>query len=282
MDKIPPRTSSRMVVTVGNGLLQAFTEEAGNLAVTVDRQWQCEPQDVLPRLEDSVYEEPSLFEDVETALLIRPAMTVVAPAELVGDDSLAVKAIMNQYDLSDAKECFAEPMEDSDGNLLLYSLPAGVRDFIGRCFPTENVSHVLLPLVKHFASVAGKESGDRMWVDIGPRSADVVAFSDGRLLLANTWHFRDESELVYYLVFAWRTLGFDSDAGQLLVSGTGELRRQIMSSLRKYVNYVAMPVLPRDVKSAVSSGIPLSVALTLYKTGREHGHHGKETAATQE
>lgn len=273
-----------MVVTVGNGLLQSFTAEGGGCVTTVDRRWQCEPQDALARLEDAVYEEPSLFEEIETALLFRPDMTVVAPGELLDDDPEGVKAIMDEYDLSATKECYQESAEDADGNRILYSLPAGLRDFMGRCLPTENVSHALSPLVKHFGRVAEKERGERMWVDFGERSADVVAFRDGHLLLANTWNFRDVSELIYYLVYAWRTLGMDSNSGQLLVSGGGEKRGEVMASLRRYVNYVAMPVLPREVKSAVASGVPLSAALTLRQMERDNnaGARHSENESTEQ
>lgn len=247
-----------MVVNAGNGILQASVGDGGAMSMPIDRRWQCEPADALSRLEDMVYEQPSLFDDIDTTLLLSPTVSVVTPRELVGDDPDAIAAVLDRYDLSEAKDCFAEPIGDADDNLLLYTMPAGVRGFLGRCFPTEKVSHELLPFVRCFLSAAFAEGGDRMWADIHDSRVDVAAFRDGRLLLLNTWRWHASADILYYLVCCWRTLGLDSAGGQLCVSGPADVRGALLPELRKYVNYVAMPSLPRNVRSLLSSGLPLN------------------------
>lgn len=248
-----------MVVEVGNGLLLAAVGDGDSMEMTVGRHWQCEPVDALSRLEDAVYEQPTLFDDVATTLLLAPTATTVVPRELVGDDDDAIAAVLDRYDLSEAKDCFAEPIGDADDNMLLYTLPAGMRGFLERCFPTEKVSHRLLPFLRCFMASASAEGGDRMWADIHDKRVDVAAFRDGHLLLANTWHWHASSDILYYLVYCWRTLALDSGSGQLCVSGDASVRNSLLPELRKYINYVAMPSLPRNVKNALSTGLPLNM-----------------------
>lgn len=257
----PETSADCMVVVVGNGSLQVYSGRGeGEIAMPVDLSWQCEPADALTRLEDVVYEKPELFDDVPMALLLRPTVTTVVPSELLsGNQEESVAAILDRYDLSDAKDCFAEPIGDADGNMLLYTMPAGMRGFLERCFPTERICHELLPFLKCFMPIAAAEKGDRMWADVHGSYVDVAAFRDGRLLIANRWHWRGEKDIVYYLVYLWRTLGLDGDSGHLCVSGPSELRNRITSEMRHYINYVTMPELPREVKTQVSAGVPVSV-----------------------
>lgn len=258
-----------MAVVAGDGILQQVLAAAdGKLSTDIDRRWSCEPADSLTRLEDAVYEEQSLFEDMDTTVLLRPTVSVLVPSELISaDDSEAVCAVMDRYDLSEAKECFAEPAEDADGNILLYSMPAGMRGFLERSFPTEKIGHALIPLIRAASAEAGK--GDFMWADIQTGRADVAAFRDGHTLLLNSWRFREPEDAAYYLTYAWRVAGMDAASGRMHVSGEAALRSAVVPMLRDHIGYVTMaPALPRAVKDANSAGVPLCAALALDAAGR--------------
>ena len=254
-----------MVLLVGNGVLQACVgREEGAPEMVVDRHWSAEPADSLARLEDVVYEHPLLFDDVKSVVLLHPSMTTLAPSALIQDSEIeSVDAVMDKYDLSEDKECFAETIGDADDNQLLYSMPRGMYGFLERCFPTEHIHHSLNPFLNCFLPSASAARGDAMWVDLHGDSADVAAFRDGRLLLANTWNYRSETDIVYYLVMVWRTLGMDADSGHLYLSGPAKARSNVTAMLRKYINYVAMPSVARELKDSVAAGIPLSMAVAL-------------------
>lgn len=258
-------TVERMVLAVGDGCLKAVMQYSdGSVVMPFNKRWHCEPVDALSRLEDEVYEHPELFEDVRMSLLLIPSLYTIAPESLVSSDgSSAIEKILDEFDLSENKECFCEKLGDTDNNLLLFSLPSGMRGFLQRCFPTDNVSSALLPYIKNYLPVASSDKGDRMWVDITETSADVVAFRNGRLLLANTWHWKSETDLAYYLLYAWTTLELDKEAGHLYVSGVNDIRQKVITLLRKYINYVASATLSAFHKEISGNGIPLSMACEL-------------------
>ena len=257
--------AQRMVVSAGPGSLQvAVAYDTGEVALTEDIRWQCEPADALARLEDMVYERPDLFEDIPMTLLLKPSLTTLAPLSLLSENrDQAVEKILDQFDPSTDKECFSEKIGDIDENVLLYSMPGGIAGFLERCFPTERVNHELMAFLQCFLPSARKERGDRMWADITGSCIHVAAFRNGHLLLANTWHCSGDNDMVYYLIFVWRTLGLDADNGKFYLSGQADVRSRVTAQLRKHINYVAIPSLPRELKTAINSGVPLAMAYAL-------------------
>lgn len=258
--------SKQMVVVAGSGVLQQALHHAdGTSALQIDHRWQCEPIDALSRLEDAVYEEQSLFDDLDTTLLLRPTVSTIVPRALLSpDDSDAIRAVMDHYDPTEAKDCFTEPIGDDDDNLLLYSMPAGIRGFLERSFPTEDIRHALLPMLQYFCSTAATIKGDCMWADVQTSRVDVIAFRSGHLLHANSWKFREPEDAAYYIAYTWQTLGLDTETGQLSISGKTSLRNAIVPTLRRHINYVTMATIPQTVKEANASGVPLCAALTLH------------------
>lgn len=260
-------TPQRMVVAAGPASLQAAVMyDNGDIVLTEDIRWQCEPSDALAKLKDMIYERPALFDDIPMTLLLKPSMSTLAPHELIAEgQEEAIEKILTEFDPSDDKDCFSEEIGDCDSNELLYSLPGGVAGFLERCFPTEHISHELTPFLQCILPSASRGKGDQMWADIHGNYIHLAAFRNGHLLLANTWHWSGETDVVYYLIYVWKTLGLDMDNGKLYLSGPNDVRTRVTSELRKYINYVAIPSLPREVKSALSAGLPLSMAYALRK-----------------
>jgi len=258
---LPEETSvsARMVITAGDGVLLQTLAVAGNeISVAVERHWQCEPSQAQSTLEDAVYEEQGLFEETDTVLLLKSNWSAIVPRHLLGDDTDAPRKVMDMYDLSETHETFLDPLGDEEDNMLLYTMPAGMRPFLERCFPTERVSHRLVPFFRFVAQKAANTKEETMWVDVRPGNVDVAAFRDGKLVLLNSWRFREASDAAGYLSFAWRTLGFDAAKGKLMVSGEASLRAAVIPLLRRQVNYVATATLPRDIKEPNSAGVPLA------------------------
>lgn len=251
--------STAMVVTAGNGtLVQLLSGDDGTVSMPVVRNWHCEPTQARAQLEDAVYEQQELFMDGSMSLLLKSDFSTIVAKELIGDDDNAAKKVMALYDLSNSSECFMDALDDADGNMLLYTMPQGVRGFLERCFPTERVCHRLVPFYRFVSSKSEAGSGEMMWADLYAGGLDVVAFRNGRLVLLNSWGgIRELADAAYYLAFAWQTSGFDAAKGKLIVSGDAELRTGVMPLLRRYVNYVTSATLPREIKEPNFKGVPL-------------------------
>lgn len=93
----------------------------------------------------------------------------------------------------------------------------------------------------------------------------MAAWRDGRLLHAGTWACKPGADAAYYLLFAWRALRLDSAQGELRVSGTELMRREVMTMLRHHINYVGLTVTDSATAVALSRGVGLSQALVANK-----------------
>ena len=252
----------RLLLTVGmRGLDAVFHNAKTRVCVPyVSRRWECPEPDVLRHIEDAVYDDPLLPDDYDTAILVRPRATLLVPPGMVdADDTRAIDEALSAVDGAEHKDVWCEPMGEA---LALYSTPAGVRGFLGRTFLTENVHHLMVPFVSHFAPKAKAEGGEKMWVHLHEGGLDMAAFRDGRLLHACSWACAPGADAAYYILFAWRTLGFDPVQGELKVSGREELRREVMTLLRRHINYVGLTVTTTAMAEALAAGTGLSAAIT--------------------
>lgn len=251
----------QLLLTVGMRELHAafYDRNSGRFADYSRRRWECESADTLKCIEDAVYEDPLLLDDYDVSILIRPAMTLtVAPEDYPEEDSQKMHDALSLADATERKDVWREPLGEA---LALYSTPEGVRDFLSRTFLTERVSHALRPIVDYFTLRARTEGGERMWVHLEPGRLDVVAFRNGRLLLANTWSFATAADAAYYLLYAWRALGLDAAQGEMSVSGDKALRDEAVPMLRRYINYVRLTMYPASLAAPLREGISLCEAL---------------------
>ena len=257
----------RLLLTVGmRGVEAVFLNvKTRQSEPYLSRKWECADADVLKHIEDAVYDDLLLPDDYDTSILVRPRATLLLPPDMTDpEDTDSLAAALEVVDSSETKDVWCEPMGEA---IAVYSTPAGVRGFLGRTFLTEDVHHVLAPLVNHFTPKAVAEGGEKMWVHLHPGGADIVAFRDGRLLHAGCWSCAPGLDAVYYILFAWRSLGFDPARGELMVSGSEELRREAMPLLRRHVNYVSLTVTNMAVGYALARGVSLSGALTAWGDG---------------
>lgn len=250
----------QLLLTVGVDRLDAlfYDRQCRVFEPFMHRTWGCDPAEALSKIQDAVYEAPTLLDDYDTKILLRPTATLLVPPEMVDpDDTEANARALDAVDASEHKDVWCEPLGEA---MALYSTPDGVRDFLSRSFLTEDVHHVLCPMVAHFAATATAQGGHKMWVHVGEDLLDAVAWKDGRLVLGASWHFKGAADAAYYIMLAWNTLSLDPAQGQLQVSGTEDTRRELLPMLRRHINYVSLTLVSQTVASSLRQGVGLAQA----------------------
>lgn len=257
-----PEAPRHLIIEAGpyslHGRLRPASEE-GVWETVAARTWRSEPSDCAQTLENAVYDSPGLFEECRTTVLLRPEYTQLVPAALADDEETAAE-IMSHFDRAEGHECFVERIAGLDRYRIAYTLPAGMRGFLSRSFPTDDFRHALLPLIEKLSETARAQGGDILWADFSDTSLDVVAFSEGELRLAAIRSFREPSDAAYYLLNAWQAMGFNPRKGEIRVSGNEEVRRTVVPLLRQFVTFVSAAVLATHVKEASRCGVTLASA----------------------
>lgn len=258
---ITDHTRWHLQLTVGHSCVRAnfYDVVSPHAYLHTAAHWQGDPADSLRRIEDTVYDNPAIVDDYTTSILIRPVQMLFVPAESLdtGSEEQAAE-LADMMDAAENKDVWLE--EALPGIMAVYTTPAGLRDFLMRTFPTEDVRLALLPMIRHVASW-GSDGGEKVWVHLDADTLDIVAMSGGRPLLINTREYRGVADAAYYIVSVVRTLGLSTVRTEVRLSGAEDLRRELLPMLRRHLGFVSNALLPATVKQSIASGLSLSEAL---------------------
>lgn len=252
----------QLMLTVGmRGLAASFyNRNTHRLEAYMSRSWECADADVLKNIEDAIYDDPLLPAGYDASILIRPKGTLLVPAALCDpEDTAAIRRALDTVDAAEQKDVWHDSLQG--GVSVIYSTPRGVKDFLSRTYLTENMRHVISPMADWCRAKALAEGGEKMWVHLSDGVIDIAAFRNGELIHTGSWYCNAGADTVYYILFAWHALKFDSTRAELRISGKSELRNKVMSPLRKHINYVSLTVTTQAVSAAINQGVSLSTSL---------------------
>lgn len=253
----------RLLLSLGMDSLKAifYNIENQNCVPYLCRQWHLHGPEILPAIEDAVYQDPLILDDYRTTILLRPQATVLVPPGFVDVDDRG--AVVKAFDGLGIPENPDVWVEDMAGAVSLFYTPGGLKDFLGRTFLTEEVCHVWQPLVTHFQPKATMQGGEVSWVNMTDKGLDIIAFRDGKLCHLASWCTDTPADAAYYIVYAWRAIGFDAGSGELYISAPAPIRGELIAMLRRHINYVSLLVASSALNRLLDTGINLSEALTL-------------------
>lgn len=257
----------RLQLTVGDGGVRAnfYDAAAGRLFTYLEKSWRCDPADSLRKIEDAIYEDPAILDDYTTGILIRPSRMIFVPESRLGVESADedADALLSLVDASGSRDVWTEPL--GCGLTAIFSTPAGVRDFLSRTFPTEDVRLALRPMLDHVLFKEG-EPGRRMWVHLDSGTLDVVAADGGCPVLINTREYHETADAAYYIVHALRAIGFDAAGADVRLCGREDVRKELMPMLRRHIDSVSAALLPTCINHAIAQGASLCEALKTIAT----------------
>lgn len=135
---------------------------------------------------------------------------------------------------------------DSQSSTLLYAIDEEVYEFCSRSLLNTHFYHHLTPLI-HFWNRQRKMSANkRMFVSIFPDMIDIVYMEDGKLLFANSYLCKHSADVIYYILYVWKQLGFDQQKDILILNGEASLLTPVFETTKKYIKMVNLMELPAE------------------------------------
>lgn len=242
------------------GITAVFRNEQTKETITMLHEMLSDvDEESLGRIQDIIYENPVLLNDYQTTIILDSNHFIIAPSNQIQNDEDALDVMETVYP-NDNADLWADRIGEET---IIFLTPEGLQSFINRTFPTAEVKFRLSPTITHFRHSKSMESGKTMQVNILDGEIEIVAFKNSRLLLANIFACKEPADAIYYILNAWAILDFDSQNDELRLTGDKTIREQIMPTLRKYVNYVMLGILPQEIKT--STDIPLAISLCYQK-----------------
>ena len=90
---------------------------------------------------------------------------------------------------------------------------------------------------------------------------DLFCFNQQGFLLSNSFRIRHINDGIYYLLNAWKQLGFHAGEDELSLSGDHEnLRQNVIPALRKHLSYITLTKFPSHALTG-KENLPLPLRL---------------------
>lgn len=197
--------------------------------------------DTLQALEDAVYDTPILLNEYKRVrIMVHSQHFVLFPAETSDEDCEALLRHAFPGDDGDAAVC----LMPQNGVKIAYLMPQGLQAFLGRTFNYPILCHHLFPLCEHFKGLDHDDDVSRMFLNLDAERMDLGIYQSGKMQCANTYHFTNYQDAVFYALNAWRNYGLDQLTDELQLMGDRESCAAMTPELRKFVKLVMPAVYP--------------------------------------
>lgn len=250
-----------LILTLGTSRLQGWFVPYGRTDVApvkvVDTTYTPDADRTLTQIENSVYDNPILLEEYDSRIIVDTTRQLLFPAQ--APQSLIEQA-MNRFYECDSSDVFVNRL---DSATLAFTLCRGLKSFLGRTFAGVSPMHRLTPLYKRFANETDAPGITRVYADLDAPYLHLLAFNGTSLLHASTHRAATTADAAYFIFTLRQRLGLATDSVKIKVSGTVAERRELMTLLRRHLNYVDLTLLPRVEQNEEENGfVPATILLS--------------------
>ena len=139
---------------------------------------------------------------------------------------------------------------------LLFGMDKHAHQLLGEQFPNARIFACVCPLMEHFTQKSRDNNQRSLYAYFQPNQMTVFAFDKNRLLLVNTFHCKQTSDQVYYMLYVWQQLGFSQEKDQLYLTGKMDNTEELVTELSKFLRQVTpLPLLnnlPFDIQTLMT------------------------------
>lgn len=121
---------------------------------------------------------------------------------------------------------------------ILFTLDQSAHNFLRQQYPNVYFYSQASPLSDFFASKSRLGNSRKMYVHLRREAMDVFCFEYGRLMLGNCLQCSVTADRLYYLLYLWKTLGFDQERDEMHLTGYLADKEQLLPELQKFIRQV--------------------------------------------
>ncbi|MDE7396957.1 MAG: DUF3822 family protein [Muribaculum sp.] len=211
-------------------------------------------------LEDAVYSHPSMLADygrVDVSIDTRELL--LTPAEA---DSRLAESMADATMSADVDKILAETHGKLCDASAWLRLPATLDAFIRRTFNTPRYHHPMVTMARCYCVDTTTPSPVINLHFFGNRGLYIVIRRDNRLLLANSFEVRADSDALYYTLAAINAVGLTAADVRVRTSGHAERRQSASTMLADSFDDIAPASLPAPLLREGPAILPIPVELS--------------------
>lgn len=232
-------------------------------AITCTIPFETDISESIKPLEDVVYDNQLLLQDFDRIdILLRTDIFSLIPSEI--DDEALVADIFRKEHPESRGEFLRNDLPRL-GAAIITQVDSTLIGFLRRTFFNPRIMNWIYPLCSYFGDKSRAGSDRKMFAHFRDNRLDIVAFHRGKLLMANTFAYKEPIDAFYFIMASRKKLDFNAERDPLMLVGDAAVRDELMPLARKYVATVLPVIFPSTMVAALknsASSTPFPLILT--------------------
>ncbi|MBN1159385.1 MAG: DUF3822 family protein [Bacteroidales bacterium] len=117
----------------------------------------------------------------------------------------------------------------------VFAIPSGIVSLLNNQFEHIIFAQQATPFLWPAVKSSGYSGGYRIEAGLNHDFLDVAVFSDHKLLLYNTFQYKDENDLLYFMLYICKRMDIDVREVPLIISGELCTKLVLFDTLKKYI-----------------------------------------------
>ena len=161
--------------------------------ILLSQQWDVSEESLLDKIEDSIYDNPSVLDDYSAQIVIETPRTIFVPTAILEQEEDPASFFTDIYNNVLPEDIMRE---DVGGVTALFFLTPGLKSFLARTFPGAKFrSH----LMRRFDQFRKGGAIARLYITVRNADADLILISGDNLVSASTQKWQTPTDLAYRL-----------------------------------------------------------------------------------
>jgi hypothetical protein len=161
----------------------------------------------------------------------------MVPSAVFKEEDAAKYFYFNQQKRAD-ESIYADTMRGIDA-VNIFAVPDSWIAAFRKLFDRFSIHHHLTSLVAAVRFHAQKHSGKNVFIDFHGSSLDLIVLDERKLLFANSFHYKNAEDRLYFVMMAFETLSLDAEKTEVIISGEIEKENVISLQLQKYIRHIS-------------------------------------------
>jgi len=199
----------------------------------------CAPEEILVQLKKAVNSNSALTEDVaKVSLTYATDMYTVVPAVLYQEEKASEYLKFNSKIL--ATDFIASDSVENYGLMVVFVPFMNINNYLFETFGSFEYYHNTSLLLKLILDIEKFSKNPKVYLHVQQEHIDCIALNDGTLQLCNTFPYKTEEDLIYYVLFCLEQLKLNPDSIEVVCLGSIKKEDSIYSLLFKYIRNLSL------------------------------------------
>ncbi len=226
----------------------------------VQESWQPTEEGLLHRIEDVIYDNPTILDDYSADIIIESDRQLWLPAELYPTDDDCADIHKKIY----GGEGFDVFVNETGKEKNTFTMISGLKSFMQRSFAGARILSQQTLLKE--AAMQPHEAY-KCVIDIRETEADFILLDRGELLCGSTHPWKTENDIAYMLMNILNTYDADPKETDTVFSGIREVRQSLGKTLSKFLKTTS-----QKNHDLAGKTIPTAVYLAINRK-HKYAHH---------